>query len=320
VSGSAVDIGWTSSTVSTPTVSTPVMAYDIYKNGIWTSSVNAGLTTFRATGLHPSTGYQFAVRARDAAGNQSDSGQVTATTAPAAPNPPSPPDGLSTDATDYTSTMLSWSPASPGDEAVVGYDIFRDGRRIMSVPASITSLTIGGLPSGGQTVTFTVTAVDASGGMSTPSAPAAATTLSLPDGKSIRSPAALVGRSDLTYQARFYVPFAFHRVLIADSTASGPCWSTSTVPQLCATYLIENSQLFKYNGTGTDWTWSIISQVTPQIDGYLYTWTIPRSAIGDPPHATVVFQGEGYAPRTYSHVISPTTRRRHSPGFGRRAG
>jgi hypothetical protein len=315
VSGTSVDISWTNSPVSTPTVSTPVTAYDIYENGIWTSSVNAGVTTFRAGGLHPSTGYGFAVRARDAAGKQSDPSVVTATTEPAVPNPPGPPDAPSTDATEYTSTILRWSPASPGDEPVVGYEIHQDGTKIMSVPADTTSLTIGGLASGGRTATFTVTALDASGGMSVPSAPAAATTLPLPGGESIGSAEAVAGRTLLTYRARFHVPFAFHRIFIAASNASGPCWLTSSVPQLCAAYLIENTRLLKYDGTGSDWKWSTVSDVTPTVRGHTYTWAIPPSAIESPRTQTVVFQGDGYAPSSYSSVISPTFRRHQFQGI-----
>jgi hypothetical protein len=323
VAGSSVQIGWAPSTVTTPTVSAPVTGYDIYGNGTWVSSVKAGITAFRASGLHPSTAYELSVRARDAAGHQSDAGVVTATTQPAAATPPSAPDGLSLDGTDYTSTTLTWPAASPGDAAVVGYAVYQDGAKIMSLPASVTSLTVGGLTPGGQAARFTVTALDASGGESRPSPSATATTSSLPDGQGIESAQASQAQDTLTYTADFFEPFAYHRVFIATSTATTdptptatagatttatatPCWSTTTTPAICATYLIENAQLYRYTGTGTDWKWSPAGAVTPAVDGYTYTWTIPTSTLGSPPAETLVFQGEGYAPTATSPVLTPT--------------
>ena len=301
VTSTSVGLNWTSSTAS----SAPVTAYEIYRNGIWTSSVNAHMTAFTATGLDPSTGYVFAITARDAAGHESVPGAtVTATTAPAPRSPPAPPGGLATGNTDYTSTTLSWSPAVPGGAPVVGYDIYQDETKVMGVPAAITSLTIGGLAPGTPSVTFTVSAHDASGGLSAPSAPVTASTLSLPDGQSIGSPQAFATSGAFNFRANFYMPFGFRRVFIQASGGSRSCWLTFSAPSLCADFLVENTRLFRHVGSTGDWNWSLVTDTVPTVIGYTYTWSVPASAIGSSTSTTVVFQGDGYAPPSYS---TPTT-------------
>lgn len=76
--------------------------------------------------------------------------------------------------------------------------------------------------------------------------------------------------------------------------------------------MIEGAWLYKYSGPcdflvcgagsyGSSWTWTAVKYVPPTISGYTYTWTINVSdldAEGTTQH--VVFEGEGYAPSTWS--------------------
>ncbi|WP_117212809.1 endo-1,4-beta-xylanase [Allorhizocola rhizosphaerae] len=76
VTSNSVNLSWTASTDNVG-----VTGYDIIRNGTVTNTVAGTSTT--VTGLSPSTAYQFAVRARDAAGNTSaNSATVNVTTQP----------------------------------------------------------------------------------------------------------------------------------------------------------------------------------------------------------------------------------------------
>ena len=70
----SIDLNWTA-----PSDNIGVTSYDIYTDGIFT--VNTTLTAFTITGLVPNTNYCFTVKAKDAAGNESDfSNQACETT------------------------------------------------------------------------------------------------------------------------------------------------------------------------------------------------------------------------------------------------
>ncbi|EFU40403.1 S-layer domain protein [Paenibacillus vortex V453] len=76
VSSSQINLSWTAATDNMG-----VTGYDIYRNGVLVGS--AAQTSYADYGLAAATTYQYAVRAKDAAGNLSDySSTVTAVTAP----------------------------------------------------------------------------------------------------------------------------------------------------------------------------------------------------------------------------------------------
>ncbi len=86
--------------------------------------------------------------------------------------PPSAPSGLTATATSSSSVSLSWT-ASTDNIGVTGYDIFRNGTKVGT--STTTSYTDSGLASN-TTYTYTVTAHNAAGQVSTPSNSATATT------------------------------------------------------------------------------------------------------------------------------------------------
>jgi hypothetical protein len=109
----------------------------------------------------------------------------------------------------------------------------------------------------------------------------------------------------------FLTPYSFHRVYLrkdVSADSSTPCWTINYNgwDWVCVVYMIENNTFFRYTGTTRgEWNWTpVATDVAPRVDGYTYTWTVPRVTSGGPdsgPHAfgdAVVVQGEGYGPFT----------------------
>ncbi|MFF6960867.1 fibronectin type III domain-containing protein [Streptomyces sp. NPDC008317] len=98
-SSDSVPLLWNASTDDTG-----VSGYDIYRDGYLASSVSGSSTSAVVTGLMPSTGYDFAVRAKDAFGHVSAlSAPVHVTTATYVPAAPAPFPG-----TQQTRTQWLW--------------------------------------------------------------------------------------------------------------------------------------------------------------------------------------------------------------------
>lgn len=153
----------TNLTWSASTDNVGVTGYTIYQGAtlIGTSTT----TSYTVTALTPSTGYTFAVSAKDAAGNMSGQSAsafattlapVLDTTAPTAPT-------MSASGTTQTATNLSWSGASD-NVAVTGYDLYRNGTLLGSTTTA-TTYAVTGLTAS-TTYTFNVKAKDASGNVS----------------------------------------------------------------------------------------------------------------------------------------------------------
>jgi chitodextrinase len=87
---------------------------------------------------------------------------------------PAAPRGVTAQASSATSAHVMWEPATD-DTAVTGYEVYRQGRKVKSVPAAKVMTDIDGLTAS-TAYTFTVRARDAAGNLSAPSATAAVTT------------------------------------------------------------------------------------------------------------------------------------------------
>src|SRR5204863_9941193 len=124
--------------------------------------------------LTPDFTRSFTVAAFDAAGNASTpSAPLSVTTPPLADTTaPTTPTGLSASALTSTSLTLSWSPATD-NVGVTGYRVYRDGTLVASPSGTLVSIT--GL-SASTPYSFTVSAFDAAGKASAPSAPLSVTT------------------------------------------------------------------------------------------------------------------------------------------------
>jgi chitodextrinase len=162
----SVTLSWTASTDDTG-----VIAYDVYRGSTLDGTTTA--TTYKATGLTPSTAYSFTVKARDAWGNASSaSAALSVTTSPPDTTPPSVPTGLTAVSVTATSAALTWA-ASTDDVGVVAYDLYNGGT--LAGSPTTTSFTVTGL-SPSTSYSFTVRARDAVGNASATSAPLAVAT------------------------------------------------------------------------------------------------------------------------------------------------
>ena len=169
----SVDLSWTASTDDTA-----VVAYDIYKNSVLAGSSIS--TSYTASGLTPSTAYNFSVKARDAAGNVSNASVTLAVTTNAQldTTPPSTPSALVSSNLTSTSVQIDWT-ASTDNVGVTGYEVSKNGA-VIAASVGTTSYAVTGLTP--QTAySFTVRAKDAAGNWSVPSSTLSVTTPAVPD-------------------------------------------------------------------------------------------------------------------------------------------
>jgi glucoamylase len=168
----SVSLSWTGASLAA--------GYHLYRatgSGTATVVATTGNTTYTDTGLSPSTTYTYYVVAYNNVGASPDSNSVTATT-PAPGTPPSAPTGLKVTGTTSTTASLAWTAATDTTGTVAGYDIYRatgSGNAVLVGTGTATSFTDTGL-SPSTVYTYDVTAFDADGNTSAPSAPITATT------------------------------------------------------------------------------------------------------------------------------------------------
>ncbi|HET6771590.1 MAG TPA: DNRLRE domain-containing protein [Actinomycetota bacterium] len=113
VSSSRVDLTWTASTDNVG-----VVAYDIYRNASFLTSVGA-VTTHSDTTVSPDTTYSYQVRARDSAGNPSGLSNTDTVTTPTGPPPPSV---LTFTPTDDAYVRADQATTNFGSQGVIGVD------------------------------------------------------------------------------------------------------------------------------------------------------------------------------------------------------
>ncbi len=132
--------------------------------------------SFTDMGLAPSTTYSYAVRAIDAAGNESAQSTAASATTPSSNDgvAPTVPTNLVATATAWNQVDLSWT-ASSDNVGITRYTIFRDGLRLSVVSGTTMSFTDRSTV-GATSYSYTVTASDAMGNTSSLSSPAPATT------------------------------------------------------------------------------------------------------------------------------------------------
>lgn len=296
-------LNWNSSTDS----GSGVVGYDIFQNGVWilsTPAVGESPQSATLTGLLPNTSYSFTVDARDGSGNISTaSNAYTLMTQAANGVLPTAPNNLRTTATTYSSATLSWTP-STDSLGISAYDVYEGATKILTVDGSTTSVLVGGLfPA--TTSIFLVEARDPQGNISMPSNSVNATTLALPPEGAISDPRGSFNRRWLRYSADFNLAFGFEHVFIDSDNNPTTGWLTASTPSIGADYMIENNTLYQYAGTGTDWTWTLVDTITPEMRGYTVSWRVPVSDITNPATTqSVVFDGNGFAPTAYSSVIT----------------
>jgi hypothetical protein len=114
-SGTVVSVSWSASTDNIG-----VTGYDVQRNGVTVGSVAAPTTSYLDTTAAPSTTYQYAVVARDAAGNASAAGGPAGVTTPGASNGPT----LVQSAGSSTTTVTLPGTSAAGDLLVLTAGVY----------------------------------------------------------------------------------------------------------------------------------------------------------------------------------------------------
>jgi chitodextrinase len=165
-------VSWTASTDNVG-----VTGYQVLRNGVQVATVRNGLTSFVFANLALNETHQIAVRAIDAAGNQSTLTEaISVSTTPVNDllAPTAPTDAASSNIT-KTSVRISWT-ASTDNVAVTAYNIYRNGTYFGTASALTTFFNARNLTANTEH-TFTVRAVDAERNLSAPSDDVTVTTL-----------------------------------------------------------------------------------------------------------------------------------------------
>jgi hypothetical protein len=159
VASTSVSLQWRAS--SDNKKGSGLAGYDVLENGTAVASTTS--TSFTVAGLASSTTFQFAVRARDNAGNVSAlSNTVSATTkAPSCTAYPATPTGLQATSVSSSTANLLWSAVPPPAGCSVTYNVYRDGTEIASGLTTTTYNAGGLLPS--TTYQFAISSTDAFG-------------------------------------------------------------------------------------------------------------------------------------------------------------
>jgi len=181
---SAPALSWSA---ATDTGGSGVRRYEVFRDG---ASLGFTSTTgFTDTGA-PDGGHAYTVVTEDGAGNRSAASPATTvivdTTPPSVPGTPQP-----AQADTGAAPSLTWSPSTDAGTGVAGYNVMRNGTQIATTQTA--SFTDTGLTASGS-YSYTVSAYDALGTTSAPSAAAAvtydATPPATPTGLAAQSPAA----------------------------------------------------------------------------------------------------------------------------------
>lgn len=285
-----------------------VVAYDVFQDSmqIWSiPATSSTMQTHTVSGLQPTTSYSFTVKARDGAGNLSAGATaLSAFTEPADGIPPTAPGTPSVSQITYTTALLTWTASSDCDDTVAAYDVYRNGAKILTIPAGTTSARVQDLDPG-TTIPFTVKARDSEGNPSASSGTANVTTTSLPGGHSIANPAGSYTATTVSWSADYLLPFAFRRVFIDSDNNPATGYAVGSSPAIGADYIIENATLLHHIGGPTAYTFDTFLTTIPSVSGSTVTWQTATSNLGTPATTMkVVFQGDGFAEPTLSTVLT----------------
>jgi len=146
-----------------------VVAYRIFRGGDTLKQVRGATEVDVA--ISNSRSYAFAVAAVDAHGELSRKSPVVRVDTDH--KPPPPPRSVIASAITDSELTLSWSPSIPARGRIAGYRVYRDGAVLRQVHGLSTRVTNLAAATGHV---FTVAAVDSSGWLSAPSAPAKVST------------------------------------------------------------------------------------------------------------------------------------------------
>lgn len=299
-SPTAVTVGWLESG------SRDIAGYDVYVGDRRVATVGRdqgdhGLFSTNITGLQSSTSLSLDVRARSLSGAVSVASRTAhARTWPAWGPKPTVPGSVTISDVAAGSAKLSWA-ASQALGGIAGYDVYQNGVMALTLPATVSSVRVGGLALGSD-VSFTVLA---RGGNGRSSAMSAVVTASIPSPDPITDPSVTFGAETTDLQARYNVGFSFDHVFIDSDSSVSTGYQFGGIG---AEYMIENGILYKDADDSNSWNWQPVTLSTgPLVStaGGLHHWQVPSTLFGSSSAITVVFSGSGgYPDYTLAPIVA----------------
>ncbi|HVE41787.1 MAG TPA: spherulation-specific family 4 protein [Planctomycetota bacterium] len=124
------------------------------------------------------------------------------------------------------------------------------------------------------------------------------------------------GAGTLQYRLQYANTWTYKRVYIDTDRATSTGYLHGGIG---ANFLIENEALYRYTGTGSEWSWSLVKPITYSTGGggdgtvNWSRWDLSRSDLGSTTDTYLLFEVERFggalktAPYKYEHVYSATT-------------
>ena len=151
-----------------------ITGYRVYRDGVKVAEVDGLTLAFKDTGLADSATYRYTVRATDAVGHESVNSNTVSVATPDGTKPAAPANVSAQPVAGQTTVTVKWD-APTDNGGVTGYRVYRaDLAQPFSPTGTATSYSDTTVASG-TAYTYRVTAVDAAGNESDPSAPASVT-------------------------------------------------------------------------------------------------------------------------------------------------
>jgi hypothetical protein len=125
----------------------------------------------------------------------------------------------------------------------------------------------------------------------------------------ITAPQATNDATNVYYQFTYSGVYNFYRVYIDTDQNATTGFATNGIG---ANFLLENNTLYRYTGTGSNWSWASVKSVTYANASNVARWTVARSDIGEgatPNSADLIFQVEAplLSSAKVTHVYSGST-------------
>jgi Bacterial Ig domain len=98
----------------------------------------------------------------------------------------------------------------------------------------------------------------------------------------------------LRNNANIALSWAYNLYLDTDGSSASGFHGGSSFP-IGAEYLFQGSALYRYTGTGSSWSWSLVAAMTQASNGPEAEFAIPRAALGNPASLRLFFYGDNTA-------------------------
>jgi len=86
-----------------------------------------------------------------------------------------------------------------------------------------------------------------------------------------------------------------HNIYLDTDTNTATGYNSYSNFSIGADYLIQNNAIYRYTGTGNDWSWEFVESITTAVNGNQAEFIIPAALIGNPADINLFFLGENAA-------------------------